>query len=82
MVVIQEELHVKQGWILSYIPRNNIVGIQNRPCGLWNELSVQLKYGRQSVDYKLMLKEETVDVWRRQWLQHDGLWEDLPEQQA
>jgi hypothetical protein len=82
MVVIQEELHVKQGWILSYIPRNNIVGIQNQPCGLWNELSVQLKYGRQSVDYKLMLKQETADVWRRQWLQHDGLWEDLPEQQA
>ena len=82
LVVIQEELDVKHGWILSYIPRNNIAGMQNRLCGLWNELSVQLKRGDQSVVYKLMLESEAVEVWRRQWVQHGGQWQDLPDQQA
>jgi len=39
VVVIQEELGVAQGWIISYIPRHNIVSMQNRPCDLWNELT-------------------------------------------
>ncbi|RPI94034.1 MAG: hypothetical protein EHM40_07885 [Chloroflexi bacterium] len=82
LVVIQEELDVKQGWVLSYIPRNNIVGIQNQPCGLANQLSVQLKKDNQSVDYKLVLKGETAEVWHRQWVQHGGRWEDIPEHQA
>jgi hypothetical protein len=82
MVVLQEDLNVKQGWILSYIPRNNIVGIQNQPGGGWSGLSVQLKYKRQSVEYKLTLQNETVEAWRRQWVQHGGSWEDLPEQPA
>jgi hypothetical protein len=82
MVVIQEELKVKQGWIISYIPRNSITGIQNQPCGLWNELSVLLKRGDQSADYKVMLKSESAETWHRQWVQHGGSWEDLPEQQA
>jgi hypothetical protein len=82
MVVIQEELDVKQGWVLSYIPRNNITGIQNQPCSLSNQLSVQLKKDNQSVDYKLMLKGETAEVWHRQWIQHGGRWVDLPPQQA
>ena len=64
MVVIQEELHVKQGWILSYIPRDCITGIQIQPCGEWNELSVQLKRGDQLVKYELlMLTNETVEAW-------------------
>jgi len=78
MVVIQEELDVEQGWILSYIPRNNIAGIQNRPCGLCNELSVELKRGRQSVEYKLILESEVVEAWRKQWIQHGGQWQDFP----
>ena len=82
MVVIQEELGVEQGWILSYIPRNNIAGMQNRPCRLSNELSVQLKRGGQSTDYNLTLETEVVEVWRRQWIQHGGQWQDLPEQQV
>jgi len=82
MVVIQEELKVEQGWILSYIPRNSITGIRSQPCGLWNELSVQLKQGDQPGDYKLMLKSEAVEAWRRQWVQHGGVWEEIPAQQA
>jgi hypothetical protein len=80
MVVIQEDLKVRQGWILTYIPRSGITGIQNCPSGLWNELSVQLKRGDQVLDYKLALQSETVDAWRSQWLQHGGHWQDLPAQ--
>jgi hypothetical protein len=82
MVVIEEELDVKQGWIVSYIPRDSIVGIQSQPCDLWNELSVQLKRGDQSVDYKLTLKNEAVEAWRKSWSQQDGAWEELPVRQA
>jgi hypothetical protein len=79
MVVIDEELQVKQGWILSYIPRNMITGIQSQACGLWNELSVQLKRGDQSVNYKLMLKNEFAEAWQTLWIQHGGKWRALQE---
>jgi len=82
MVVIQEELKVNQGWILSYIPRSNIALIQNRHNGSWSELTVQLKRGDQSVEYKLLLKSETVKAWRACWTLHDGQWQDLQEQEA
>jgi hypothetical protein len=82
MVVIDEELHVEQGWILSYIPRNIITGIQSQACGLWNELSVQLRRGHQCVDYKLMLKNEFAEAWHTRWIQHGGQWRALPEQPA
>jgi hypothetical protein len=78
VVVIQEELEVAQGWIISYIPRNNIAGMQNQPRGPWHELTIQLKRGDQSVDYKLTLKSEAIETWRRQWLQHGGQWQDCP----
>ena len=81
LVVIQEEIVVKQGWVVSYIPRGNITCIQNKPCGCWNELSVQLKRGNQLIDYKLMLASETVETWHSRWAQHGGLWQDLPAQQ-
>ncbi len=82
MVVIGEELDVKQGWIISYIPRNNISGIKNQPGVSWNELSVQLQRGEQLVDYKLELKSETVEAWHGQWVQHGYQWADLPAQHA
>lgn len=82
VVVIDEDLEVEQGWILSYIPRNIITGIQSQACGLWNELSVQLKRGDQSVNYKLMLKNEFAEAWRTRWIEHGGQWRALPEQPA
>jgi hypothetical protein len=81
VVIIQEELDVNQGWILSYIPRNSIAGIQNQVCGLWNDLSVHLRRGDQSIAYKLMLKSDTIEAWHSRWIQHGGLWQDLPAQQ-
>jgi len=80
LVVIQEELKVKQGWILSYIPRENITGMQNQPCGQCNELSVPLIRGGQSADYKLLLQSDAVEAWKTRWIQHGGLWKDLPRQ--
>jgi hypothetical protein len=82
MVVIDEDLQVEQGWILSYIPRNIITCIESQPGKLWNELSVHLKRGDQSVDYKLMLKNEFAEAWRTLWIQHGGQWQVLPEQPA
>jgi hypothetical protein len=80
MVVIQEELEVAQGWIISYIPGNSIIGMQNRPRGLWNELTVRLKKGDQTSEYKLLLTSEAIDAWRMRWLQHNCQWQDLPDE--
>jgi hypothetical protein len=82
MVVIDEDLQVEQGWILSYIPRNIITGIQSQPGKVWNELSVQLERGDQTVDYKLMLKNEFAEAWHTAWTRHNGQWQVLPEQLA
>lgn len=82
MVVIAEEMYVKQGWVVSYIPRNNIARMQSQLCGAWNELSVQLERGDQSVDYKLMLKNESVDLWCKRWVKHGGQWKVLSDRQA
>jgi hypothetical protein len=79
VVVIQEELEVAQGWIISYIPKNNIIGMQNQPRSLWNELTVQLQRGDQTAEYKLLLKNEAAQAWRVLWIQHGGQWQDLPE---
>jgi hypothetical protein len=80
MVVIQDDLKVPHGWIITYLPRCNITGMQNKPRGLWNELSILLKRGDQSVDYKLMLTSETVEAWRERWVQQGGQWADLPDE--
>jgi hypothetical protein len=78
MVVIQEDLNVRQGWILSYIPRNSICGIQSQPKDIWNELSVRLQRGDQEIDYTLLVAGDAVEAWRRQWIQHGGQWQDIP----
>jgi hypothetical protein len=80
MVAIQEELEVSQGWIVSYIPRNSIVGIKNQPRNKWNELTVQLKRGDQTTEYKLLLTNEAAQAWRMCWIQHGGQWQDLPSE--
>lgn len=78
MVVIQEEVNIHQGWIISYIPREGIAAMRSQPCELWNELSVQLKRGNQAVDYKLMLRREALECWRGAWIQQGGQWQEVP----
>jgi hypothetical protein len=82
VTVIQEDLHVSQGWIISYIPRSNIVGLQGQPRGLWNEVTFQLKRGGQTAEYKLLLEGAAVQAWRERWIQHGGQWQDVPAQEV
>ena len=77
VVMIREELNVAQGWIITYIPRGSIAGMQNQPAGPWNELTVQLKRADQSAVYRLLLKSEAVEGWRTRWIRHGGQWQDL-----
>lgn len=69
MTVVQEELKVAQGWVISYIPRNGIARMESQPRGLWSELSVQLEHGGQSAEYRLLLKSEVAAAWRALWMQ-------------
>jgi hypothetical protein len=80
VTVIQEELDVELGWIISYIPRSSIEGMQSQPRGPWSELTVQLRRGDQLAGYKLLLEDEAAQAWRRRWMAHGGQWEDLPEE--
>jgi hypothetical protein len=77
LVLIQEELKVAQGWIITYLLRSSIAAMQNRPNGLWSELCIQLSRGDQSVDVTLLLKGEAIAAWRSLWLEHGGQWQDL-----
>ncbi len=78
MMVIQEDPHVKLGWIITYIPRSNITRLHNQPCRLWNELTIQLDREEQTKEYKLLLKDEITQAWREKWIGHSGQWIDLP----
>jgi hypothetical protein len=69
MVVIQEELKISQGWVLSYIPRECITEMRNRPRDLCSELIVELKREDQTAEYSLLLTSEAIDAWRRPWIQ-------------
>jgi hypothetical protein len=80
MVVIQEDAVVRQGWIISYLARDSIAGIQNQPRSLGNEITVQLKREMQIAEYKLLLKSEAAQTWRERWIQHGGLWQDIPNE--
>ena len=80
MVVIQEEPGVGQGWILSYLPRSRIAGMQNRTLSEWNELTVQLRGEEQTAEYKLLLKSETAQSWRERWVRHGGYWQDIQDE--
>ena len=80
VVVVQEELEVSQGWILSYIPRSRIASIQNNRCKKWNELAYILNQRQQKLDYKVLSTDEAAQSWRLCWVQHGNLWQDLPLQ--
>lgn len=80
VVVLQEELGVGQGWIVSYIRRNSIIEIQNRSLNLWNEIKIQLQREGQTAEYKLLLASEATQVWRERWVQHGGFWQEIPDE--
>jgi hypothetical protein len=78
MVVIQEDLKVRQGWIVTYIPRSGICGIHSQDNGLWNELTIQLERQDQAASCKLLLAKQAVDAWHIQWIAHGGQWQETP----
>jgi hypothetical protein len=77
VTVIQEEFRTDQGWLLSYIPRDSIVGIQQQLYGRCAELTFQLKRGDQSAEYHLRLMPEAAQAWQVRWLAHGGQWQNL-----
>ncbi len=77
-IVIQEDPHVKLGWIITYIPRGNITRIYNQPCSLWNEITVELKRENQTKEFRFLLKNETTLEWRERWKGNNGQWIDIP----
>ena len=78
VVVIQEELKVAQGWVVSYIPRGNITEITCQQKAEWNELVFQLDKHGQTVDYPLRLGETVTQEWKSIWEKCGGRWMDLP----
>jgi hypothetical protein len=77
VVVIREKLGFQYGWIVTYIPRENIIGIQNQVSGPFNELTINLKRGEQTTEYKLTLMNEAAQDWRARWIEHGFLWQDV-----
>ena len=67
MVAIQEDLNLKVGWIVSYIPRDCIAGMQSRSGDASTQLIVQLKRQNQTMDLKFLLTEEAVNTWLTLW---------------
>ncbi len=82
VVALQEELEKWYGWILTYIPRNKILGMQSRPGGLCDELAVQLGQPRNSTEYKIPLGRDAIETWRERWIQQGGQWQTLPFETA
>lgn len=77
VVLIQEDLNVRQGWIITYIPRHTICTIACQEDGLWNELSLQFKQQEQTAGCKFLLAKQASDAWRTQWIGHGGQWQDI-----
>jgi hypothetical protein len=76
LVVIQEEMQVEQGWILTYIPRECICEIQNRLYTQCSEITLQLQREKQRAEYRLLLSNKAVQVLQREWIRCGGRWQD------
>ncbi|HSL44193.1 MAG TPA: hypothetical protein VK897_12225 [Anaerolineales bacterium] len=76
MVIIQEELNVEQGWVLTYIPRECIIEIQNHPRESWNELALCLQREDQTVTHIIRLGSDAARNWQARWIQHGGRWRE------
>ena len=70
MVVIQQDIKLKVGWIVSYIPRDCIAGMQSQSGELCTQLIVHLKREEQGTEFKLLLTKEAVETWLTLWSRH------------
>ena len=80
MVSLQEEPGTWYGWILTFIPRNKIIGMQSRPGGLYDELAVRLGKPGNSAEYRIPLGRDAIEAWRERWTQQGGQWQTLPNE--
>ncbi len=78
MVIIQEELNVSQGYIITYIPRKSILWIRHQSTTDWAELTVDLTRAGQTTTCKIRLTREVARDWQKCWIQHGGQWQDQP----
>lgn len=76
VVVITEELGLKYGWVISYIPRESISSMTSQPLGLWKELTIHLKRKDQTASYKLLLKDQAIKDWKALWIAYGGRWQE------
>ena len=77
MVILQEEVGVKQGWIVSYLRRESIQGILEQPHELWSKLTIMLKRSDQTADHALLLPIYATRKWRVLWEKHGGWWQEI-----
>ena len=82
VVALQEEPGKWYGWILTYIPRNKVIGMQSRPIGLYDEIAIQLGQPGNSTEYKIPLGKDAIETWRGRWIQQGGQWQTLPIETA
>ena len=82
VAVIQEELEISEGWIISYTPLGNIVAVQNQLYEKLIEIFFLLKQANQTVDYRVLMTHEAVQSWRASRVGQGGQRQDLPAQAA
>jgi hypothetical protein len=78
VVTLQEELGKWYGWILTFFPRNKIIGMQSRPEGLYDELVVQLGQPENCTEYRIPLGRDAIETWMARWVQQGVRWQNLP----
>ena len=79
VAVLQEELGVWYGWVLTHIPRDRIAGMSRQPRGLYDELVIQLAQAGRPEEYRIPLAREAVEAWKERWIRQGGTWQDSPE---
>jgi len=77
LVILQEEVGVKQGWIVSYLRRESIQGILEQPHEIWSELTFNLMRSDQTADYALLLPIEAARKWKVLWERHGESWQEI-----
>jgi hypothetical protein len=75
-IVMQEDVRVKLGWIISFIPRSNILLMRNNHSSQWNELTIHIERNGQQLEQQVTLKNEITLQWAEIWVRNNGKWED------
>ena len=74
LIIMKEELNIGHGWIIAYIPWNNIRNINQRQKGGWQEIEIIIEYDEKTDGYKLLTSSDIAKEWRKDWIQFGGQW--------